>query len=651
MERALPSPSPSANPVGIWKGNKQRFRPLQLQRFFIFSSALPSKEKIDMSLKRILIGTPIETIKEKRERLSKIMGLAVFSSDALSSVAYGPEEILLGLIVGGTALLHYSVPTASGIVILIAIVATSYFQTIHAYPSGGGAYIVAKENLGIYPGLIAGAALLIDYVLTVTVSISAGMAAITSAFPTLYSHRVLMCIIAILFIMIVNLRGLRESGKIFSIPVYLFIGSLFLLIAEGFMKTFLIPRPPMPEIREATTNILPMFIILKAFASGCATLTGIEAISNGIRAFKAPESKNAGITLIWMAIILGLFTIGITFFADYFRILPNKNETVLSQLARAIFSKGSIYYTIQFSTSLILILAANTSFQDFPRLSSIMASDRYLPRQLSNRGDRLVFSNGVLILGFLSALLIEMFRGDTHALIPLYAVGVFTAFTLSQAGMVKHWIACKGKGRLKGTLINGVGAVTTAVVLIVIVYEKFTYGAWIVILAIPGLVLLTKKIHQHYLSVAEQLSLEKCMNEVKEFKHHSVIIPISGIQQAVISAIKYAKALSDDVVAVYVCIDLVETEKVKEKWNKSCMGVPLIILESPYRSIIEPLVDYIDEVRNLYKEGVITVVLPEFVPSKWWHNLLHNQTALFIKGVLLFKKGVVSTSVPFHLRR
>ncbi len=603
-----------------------------------------------MSLKKILIGTPIETIKEKRERLSKTMGLAVFSSDALSSVAYGTEEILFALVVGGAAFLNYLVPIAVVIVILVAIVATSYYQTIHAYSSGGGAYIVAKDNLGTYPGLVAGAALLIDYVLTVTVSVAAGIAAITSAFPGLRTHTVLFCLLAILFIAIMNLRGVRESGRIFSIPVYLFIGSLLFLIGASLTKSLSTPHLQYKELKETSSNILPMFIILRAFASGCATLTGIEAISNGIRAFKAPEAKNAGITLLWMAFTLGILTIGIAYFAHHYTILPNENETVLSQLARTVFSKGLVYYTIQFATALILILAANTSFADFPRLSSIMASDRYLPRQLSNRGDKLVFSNGILILGFLSALLLVLFRGDTHSLIPLYAVGVFTAFTLSQAGMVVHWMKDRGRGWFKSALVNGLGAVVTGIVLVIIAVEKFEHGAWMVLLAIPGLVLLTKKIHQHYLSIAEQLSLQ-CVNEVKEYEHHSVIVPISGMQQAVIGAIKYAKALSDDVAAVYVCIDPVETEKVKAKWDSACMGAPLIILESSYRSIIEPLVDYIDEVRNIYKDGIITVVLPEFVPSKWWHHILHNQTALFMKGVLLFKKGVVSTSVPFHLRR
>ncbi|OGW21457.1 MAG: hypothetical protein A2Z82_06530 [Nitrospirae bacterium GWA2_46_11] len=393
-----------------------------------------------------------------------------------------------------------------------------------------------------------------------------------------------------------------------------------------------------------------MFIILKAFASGCVTLTGIEAISNGVRAFKAPEAKNAGITLVWMAFMLGFLTIGIAYFANYYGILPNSNETVVSQLARTVFSKGAVYYTIQFATMLVLILAANTSFADFPRLSSIMANDRYLPRQLGNRGDKLVFSNGILILGFLSALLVVLFRGDTHSLIPLYAVGVFTAFTLSQAGMVRHWFKDKGRGWRKSAVINGIGGITTGVVLVVIAVEKFTHGAWIVLIAIPVLVYLTQKVHQHYLSVADQLSLEGA-DTGREYTHHSVIIPVSGLQTAVLNAIKYAKALSDDVAAVYVCLDTAEMEKMQTKWKIYGMGVPLVILHSPYRSIIEPLMDYIDGIRERYEDGIITVVLPEFVPQKWWHHLLHNQTALLLKGIILFKKGVVSTSVPLHLRK
>jgi amino acid transporter len=602
-----------------------------------------------MSIKSFLIGSPIESVKEKHERLTKVMGLAIFSSDAMSSVAYATEEILFALVLAGTAMLHYSMPVAIAISTLISIVAMSYYQTIHAYPNGGGAYIVAKENLGIYPGLIAGAALLIDYVLTVTVSVSAGIAAITSAFPSMHNLKVELCLFSIVIIMLGNLRGVRESGKIFSVPAYIFIGALFILIGVGVTKYFALPHPPSPDYRESASTILPVFIILRAFASGCAALTGIEAVANGVQAFKAPESKNAGITLIWMALILGSLFMGITFLADHYGIMPNENETVLSQVARAIFSKGIFYYVIQFSTALILILAANTSFADFPRLSSIMASDRYLPRQLSSRGDKLVFSNGILILGFFSAMLIVMFRGDTHALIPLYAVGVFTAFTLSQSGMVKHWFVYKGKGWIKSAVINGIGALTTAVVLVIIASTKFIHGAWIVIITIPGLVYLTMKIHAHYLSVADQLSTE-CLIEEDAFKHHTVIIPISGIQRAVLNAIKYAKVLSQDVSAVYVCLDPIETAKIQAKWDKQCMGVQLIVLESPYRSVIEPLLDYIEEIRNEYPDGIITVVLPEFVPKKWWHHLLHNQTALLIKGIILFKKGVVSTSVPMHLK-
>jgi amino acid transporter len=604
-----------------------------------------------MSLKEFLIGRPIESARERHERLSKKMGLAVFSSDPLSSVAYGPEEIMLALAAGGTALLGYAVPIAIAIVVLVAIVATSYFQTVHAYPSGGGAYIVAKDNLGEMPGLVAGAALLIDYVLTVTVSVAAGIAAITSAFPATRGYTVSMCIAAILFITIINLRGVRESGKVFSSPVYIFTGALLLLITVSLFKSFMLPRVPYPQYEAGAAAIFPLFIILRAFASGCATLTGIEAVSNGVRAFKPPEAKNAGLTLVWMAFILGVLTIGIAYFSNYYGILPNTKETVISQLARTVFSKGVVYYTIQFSTMLVLVLAANTSFADFPRLSSIMARDRYLPRQLSNRGDKLVFSNGILILSTLSVLLIILFGGDTHALIPLYAVGVFTAFTLSQAGMVRHWFREKGRGWLKNSFINGVGGITTGIVLLIIAVEKFSHGAWIVLIAIPLLVLLTRRVHLHYLSVAEQLSLEHCITGEKGYSHHSVIVPISGLQQAVISAVKYAKVLSRDVVAIYVNIDPEETEKLKAKWEKQCMGIELVVLESPYRSVTEPLMKYIDRVRREYPEGIITVVLPEFVPSRWWHHLLHNQTALFIKGLLLFKRGVVSTSVPFHLRK
>ena len=393
-------------------------------------------------------------------------------------------------------------------------------------------------------------------------------------------------------------------------------------------------------LQRTTSAIFPIFIILKAFASGCATLTGIEAVSNGVKAFKAPEAKNAGITLTWMAVTLAVLTIGIAYYSHHYAILPNENETVLSQLVRTVFSKGIIYYTIQFATAVILILAANTSFADFPRLSSIMANDRYLPRQLSNRGDKLVFSNGILILGVLSALLLILFGGDTYSLIPLYAVGVFTAFTLSQIGMVRHWVREKGKGWIKSAVINGVGGLVTGVVLIIVAVEKFTQGAWMVLVAIPMLVYLAREVKKHYQSVAEQLSVEGCIVDETSYQHHSVIVPISGMQQAVIGAIKYGKALSDDVTAVYVYIDPVETRRMKEKWDTLCLGVKLEILHSPYRSVTEPLMDYIESIREKYPDGVITVVLPEFVPTKWWHHLLHNRRHSSSRASCSSKKGL-----------
>lgn len=603
-----------------------------------------------MPLKRMLLGSPIETRREKLERMPKLMGLAIFSSDALSSVAYATEEILLALILAGTVMLGYSMGIAVSIAVLIAIVATSYYQIIHAYPSGGGAYVVTKENLGVNLGLVAGASLMIDYVLTVAVSVTAGVAALTSAFPSIHEHRVLICIGVIILLMIINLRGVREAGYIFSVPTYVFLFSLFFLIGYGLYRYFVQEHPPLPAYVEPPADYIPVFILLRAFASGCAALTGIEAMSNGVQAFKKPEARNASITLVWLAVLLGLLFIGITFLSSHFGIIPDKNETVLSQLAHSIFSDGPLYYLVQFATTLILFLAANTSFAGFPRLASVMAADGFLPRQLASRGDKLVFSNGIIILGLFAALLVIVFGGYTHSLIPLYAVGVFLSFTLAQAGMVRHWFRERGRGWRRGAAINGFGAVTTLVVLLIIASVKFIHGAWLVVVAIPALVLLTRRINSHYRSVAEQLSLEGIVSPT-EFTHHSVIIPVSGVHRAVLLAIKYARAISDDVTAVYVCFDPAETEKVEAKWQDYGMDVPLVVMESPYRSVIEPLMHYIDYVRNKNKSGVITIVLPEFVPTKWWHHLLHNQTALIIKGLLLFRRGVVATSVPMHLER
>ncbi|MBI5177826.1 MAG: APC family permease [Nitrospinae bacterium] len=605
---------------------------------------------MSMSLKTFLIGRPIDTVKEKHERLGKAMGLAVFSSDALSSVAYATEEMLLPLMVLGAVALNYSLPIAAAIIGLIVLVAFSYMQTIRAYPSGGGAYIVAKENLGTNVALVAAAALLIDYVLTVIVSISAGVAAITSAFPALHSHTVALCLLSLLLIVIVNLRGIRESGAIFSGPTYIFIVSLAIVVVVGIWKYHTGEvTPSHMELPHEALDALPILLVLRAFSSGCTALTGIEAVANGVPAFKQPESRNASITLAWMATLLGGLFLGITYNAYVYGITPKENVTLVSQLVMAVSGGGPLYYLVQFATFMILILAANTSFADFPRLSSILARDYFLPRQLASQGDKLVYSNGIILLGVFGALLMVAFGGDTHAMIPLYTVGVFLAFTLSQSGMVVHWLKSREKGWFFGMMLNGVGGITTAAVLLVIASTKFFHGAWLVVAAIPMLIFLMWRVNRHYKSIAEQL-VPADMAVEQPYTHHSVIIPVGGVHSAVVNAIKYGSSISEDVVAIYVCLDTRNASITQERWAKFSMGVPLIVLDSPYRSVIEPVVDYIEEVRKVHKAGVITVILPEFVPSRWWEHLLHNQTAWLLKGILLFKKGVVCTSVPFQLK-
>ncbi|MGE3539156.1 MAG: APC family permease [Candidatus Tectimicrobiota bacterium] len=600
-------------------------------------------------LKRLLLGTPLPTDRARHERLSKVIGLAVFSSDALSSVAYASEEILLILIAAGSLALAISWPIALAIVALLVIVATSYYQTIHSYPSGGGAYTVSRENLGVRAGLIAGAALMIDYVLTVSVSIAAGVAAITSAFPSLLPQRILLCLLAILMITLVNLRGVKESGSIFAVPTYAFVGSFYLMVITGLIEYLLYgaaepTTPPHPASHELT-----WFLVLRAFASGCTALTGVEAISNGVQAFRPPESRNASITLIWMTAILGSLFVGITFLANHNHIVPQEGETVVSQLARNIFNEGILYYILQGATALILIMAANTSYADFPRLSSLLARDGYLPRQMINLGDRLVFSNGIFILGSLAALLIVLFGASTHALIPLYAVGVFLSFTLSQAGMVRHWLRDRPKGWQRGIAINSIGAVSTAAVLSVITTTKFTHGAWIVLVILPTVVFIFGRIHRHYRLVTAQITLRH-FPAIQPISKHTVVVPVSGLYRQILPAWQYAKALSDDVRAIYIDLNPEATTTLRAAWEKWNPDVPLVILSSPYRSIVQPLLHYIEELQQEHPDQIVTVVLPEFVPAKWWQHVLHNQTALQIKGSLLFKRGVVVTSVTYHLR-
>lgn len=604
-------------------------------------------------VKTFLIGSPIPSSEAGHQRLSKKKALATFSSDPLSSVAYATEEILLVLTLAGTAALGLSIPISIAIITLLFIVVISYRQTIHEYPSGGGAYIVAHENLGEFPGLVAAASLLIDYVLTVSVSVAAGISALTSAFPHLQEHNISLCLGSIVILTLMNLRGIRESSTVFAIPTYAFIFGVLSMLGVAAYKfstgSFEHIDPPSLPVQHSMT----LFLLLRAFSSGCTAMTGVEAVSNGVPVFRKPESRNAATTLVVMVCLLSVMFFGITFFAHYHGIVPSGTETVVSQLARSIFGTSSFYYFIQFTTMGILILAANTSYADFPRLSSILARDRYLPRQLKTQGDRLVFSNGVLMLGVLSSFLIVLFNASTHALIPLYAVGVFLSFTLSQIGMVKHWFKEHKPGWMKKAVVNAVGGVLTGIVTLVFTVTKFTHGAWIITVLIPIFVFGFLKIKHHYLNVGKQLSLvgedpDNYAGGPRKIKH-TVILPISGLHKGIIGSLEYAQSIAADVRAIYVEIDAPTTDRLQTEWLRWGRGVPLIVLKSPYRSIIGPLLRYVEEVRRIEQDDMITVLIPEFVTPKWWHALLHNQTALIMRAALAYKAGVIVTSVRYHL--
>jgi amino acid transporter len=516
------------------------------------------------------------------------------------------------------------------------------------YTKAGGSYIVASDNLGMLPGLVAGSALLTDYVLTVSVSVASGIAALTSAFPVLLPWHVTICVLAVLGVAFANLRGLRESGRMFAVPTYWFIGSVALLILVGLYRVVTGTVQPLPVEEVQATHALSIFLIMRAFSGGCATLTGTEAVSNGIPAFRPPESRNAGIVMIWMAAILASTSLGITYLARVYNVVPKETETVASILARNIFGQNLLYYNIQFATMLILLVAANTSFADFPRLSSIMARDGFMPRQLAHRGDRLVFSNGILILSGLSILLLVVFNGDVHALIPLYAIGVFLSFTLSQAGMVRHWLKLKGeRPKPHHILLNAIGAVTTGIVTIVIAVSKFALGAWIVVILIPAIVLGLLRIRRHYEEVARQLTLEGARRP--RIGKNPVVVLVAGLHKGTVEALEYARSISPNVTALTVDLDPTQTTKLRLKWAEWEPEIPLVVLDSPYRSILRPLLEYIDRTEKQGEGRYLTVVLPEFIPAKWWQHFLHNQTALLIKAALLFKPGQVSVSVPYHL--
>ena len=602
------------------------------------------------TVKRALIGRRLPSELAHQERLSKTTGLAVLSSDALSSVAYATEEIVRVLVLGGAAAVAYLTPIGLVIAGLLIVVALSYRQTIHAYPGGGGAYIVARENIGEQAGLIAGASLLIDYVLTVSVSIAAGVAAITSAVPEVLGHRVALGLFFIAVIAVGNLRGIRESGRIFAAPTYFFLAAMLGMLVAGAWRLLIGAAAPVASAAPAgPVSAVSTFLILRAFANGCTAMTGVEAISNGVPAFKPPEERNAAATLVTMATLCVTLFLGTTLLAHAYGVMPSEEETVVSQLARAAFGGRDLpYYAIQAATMLILVLAANTAFADFPRLASIMARDRFLPRQFRNQGDRLAFSNGIVVLALLAAALIVVFGGDTHALIPLYMIGVFVSFSLSQGGMYLKWRR-EGEGLKPHALLNGVGAALTTVVLIVVAATKFTEGAWVVVAVTPLLVLHFLGIRRHYDKVAAQLSLREGEPEART--RNTVILPISGVHKAVVKALRYARSLSTDVRAVYVETDPAATFRIREEWRTWGHGVPLVVLPSPYRSVLRPLLDYVNEADDARPDTFVTVVLPEFVPARWWHHLMHNQRALLIKGALLFKPNTIVTSVPFHLAR
>jgi amino acid transporter len=610
-------------------------------------------------LKRLLVGAPLSNEQLAHERISKRIALAVFASDALSSVAYATEAILIVLLAAGTGALQQVTPIAGGIALLLVIVAFSYRQTIMAYPGGGGAYIVARDNLGTIPSLVAATPLLISYVLTVAVSISAGVAAITSAWDWLEPYRVELALILIALVTIANLRGVKESGAIFAAPTYGFIVSMFVLIGTGVYRMLtgqVVPaKPPDIVMIVDQEQTIGFFLLLRAFAAGCTALTGVEAISDGVPAFQKPESRNAAFTLVMMVVILSLMFVGVSALASAYHIIPDGSsepETANSQLARAIFGAGSpFYFILQIATMLILILASNTAFADFPRLSYFLANDRFLPRQFTHRGDRLGFSNGILALGAVSGLLVIAFGAREQALLPLYAVGVFMSFTLSQLSMVVRSWRLRPPGWKRNIMISGVGSTVTCIVLIVIAATRFMEGAWVVLVLVPILVLVLLKIHSHYAEVAAQLSLAAAPHP-QAVRRHTAIVLISGVHRGVIPAIQYGLSIApDNVTAVYVDLDADATEKLRKKWEQWGSGVPLVVLPSPYRSLVRPLLRYIDEIDAMYDDDVLTVIIPEFVPSKWWQYALHNQTALQLKASLFFNRSTVVLNVPYHLDR
>ena len=609
-------------------------------------------------IKRLLIGRPIATVDEPHERVNVFTGLAVFASDNISSSAYATEEIMRVLILAGAAALSLTLPITVVIVAVLAIVVTSYQQTIQAYPTGGGSYIVASDNLGPFPGLVAAGALLIDYVLTVAVSIAAGVAALTSIFPDLFAYRVVLGIGFVLLIGLGNLRGIRESGAIFTAPAYVYLVAIFGLLGYGFVRYALgdLPEYIAPAAWEEAhgTEALGLLLILRAFSSGSVALTGTEAVSNGVPAFKPPEARHAQIVLILMGSSFAVIFLGMSFLAGKLGILPDPSEqtTVVSQLARAFVGDSPYLYLIQISTALLLVLAANTAFADFPRLLSILARDRFVPRLFAFRGDRLAFTGGIFLLSILAVLLIVVFRGSVTNLIPLYTVGVFVAFTLSQSGMVVHWWRLRdreSRWRMRAA-INGIGAVTTGIVAIEVAISKFQLGAWMVLVLVPLLIAMMWGIGQHYRRMVGAQRPETPLDPAQV--RLRPIIPIANLAVPAQQALAFARAIAPDaaITVVHVSDDVAAADRLRMEWERWPHGeTHLMVIESPYRTLAGPLLRYIDEVERASPGDTLMIILPEYVPGRWWEHLLHNQTALRLKAALLFHPGIIVANVPYHV--
>src|SRR5689334_15466440 len=634
-----------------------------------------NKTKPSRGLSSYLIGRPLQTADAPHETIGKAVGLAVFASDALSSTAYATQEILVILAAAGTVAFGYVFPISIVIIGLLAIVVISYEQIIHAYPDGGGAYVVAFDNLGRFPALVAAAALLTDYILTVSVSVSSGVAQIISAYPQLFQWRVPLSIACVMFIMLINLRGVKEAGAAFAVPSFFFIVMMLITIGTGLFRMLtgslgdVVNPPEIEHVGEVLSGVTA-FLLLHAFSSGTAALTGVEAISNGITAFKEPRSRNAGITLIWMAFILGTLFLGISFITRAIHAVPSEAETVISQIARTIFNgQGVVYLLVIVATTVILILAANTAFAGFPRLSAMLAQDGFLPRQLTFRGSRLVYSYGIVSLAAVSSILIVVFQASVTRLIPLYAIGVFLSFTLAQAGMARRWwragkVAPQDsdnksdarhelryeKGWFLKMLSNGFGALCTAVVLFVFAVTKFRDGAWLVLILTPIMVSIFLWIHRHYTKVASSLSLNKYGEPPPYNVRHRVLVPISGIHQGTLAALRYARMLSEDITAVHISMEPTDTEQVRKDWEIWGRGTRLVIVDSPYRLFLEPLLDYIHDILSSRQANeTITIVVPHTVQDQRIYNTLHMQTAEMLRRELLSTPGVVITEVPYQI--